>query len=398
MDVSSSQTRSFHQLSVSERIEKLHTDGVVSEGTLEALIGGTAGLSIESADRMIENVIGTYSLPIGIAQHLLVNGTEVMVPMVVEEPSIVAALSSAAKLSRSSGGVLSIQEANILSGQIQLTDLKDVFRAEGILSEHRDRIMAVANDFIPNMVARGGGVRGVEIRPFSEAGMIIVQLHVDTCDAMGANVVNRLCENMADTLANLTGGRAVLRILSNLVDHSLVTARVSIPVSHLHKDGQYSAIIARNIELASKCAELDPYRAATHNKGIFNGIDAVAIATGNDWRAIEAAGHAFAGMGITYKPLAAWRVINAQLDGTLCMPLKVSVVGAQIKAHPTVRIAHEILKFPTARRLAEIMGAVGLLQNFAALRALCSDGICKGHLQLHARCEELARNSNGGTL
>jgi len=356
------------------------------------------GLSVESADHMIENVIGTYSLPIGIAQHLFVNGIEALTPMVVEEPSIVAALSSAAKLCRASGGVISTQEGSILSGQIQLVDLYDVDQAAGVLSEHRDRIVAIANGLIPNMVARGGGVRGVEIRPISEARMVMVQLLVDTRDAMGANVVNRLCENMADTLANLTGGRAVLRILSNLTDHSLVTARASIPVFDLHKDGEKSKVIARDIELASVCAELDPYRAATHNKGIFNGIDAVAIATGNDWRAIEAGGHAFAGIGESYKPLAVWRVVDGELQGTLCMPLKVSVVGAQIKAHPTVRIAHELLSFPNSRRLAEIMGAVGLLQNFAALRALCSDGICKGHLRLHARCEELARHSSGGTL
>jgi hydroxymethylglutaryl-CoA reductase len=357
-----------------------------------------AELSVESAERMIENVIATYSLPIGLAQHLLVNGIGVVVPMVVEEPSIVAALSSAAKLSRASGGVVSTQEGCVLVGQIQLVDLRDVEHAAAILSEHRDRVVAMANQFIPKMVARGGGVRGVEIRPIPEGKMVLVQLLVDTCDAMGANVVNRLCETIADTVANLTGGRPVLRILSNLTDRCLVTARVRIAINELHKDSETSRIIASNIVVASQCAELDPYRAATHNKGIFNGIDAVAIATGNDWRAIEAGGHAFAGMGDGYKPLAVWRMFDGELHGFLCMPLKVSVVGAQIKAHPTVRIAHEILNFPSARRLAEVMGAVGLLQNFAALRALCSDGICRGHLRLHARCEELARHSQGGEL
>ena len=396
MDVSTANIRSFHQLSVLERIEKLRIDGALSEASAQALITREAELSADSADRMIENVVGTFSLPIGIAQHLLVNGTEVITPMVVEEPSIIAALSSAAKLSRASGGVVSIQEGSILIGQIQLTDLSDVQHAVERLNEHRDRVVVLANQYIPRMVARGGGVRGVEIRPIPEAQMVLVQLLVDTCDAMGANVVNRLCENIADTVANLTGGRPVLRILSNLTDRSLVTARVQIAVNTLHKDWEHSQIIARNIVLASQCAELDPYRAATHNKGIFNGIDAVALATGNDWRAIEAGGHAFAGTGQGYKPLAIWRMIDNELHGRLCMPLKVSVVGAQIAAHPTVRISHELLNFPTAKRLAEVMGAVGLLQNLAALRALCSDGICKGHLRLHARCEELARHSTGG--
>jgi hydroxymethylglutaryl-CoA reductase len=339
---------------------------------------------------MIENVVGVMGLPLGLGMNLVVNGKQYIVPMVVEEPSVVAALGSACKLIRQSGGFRAEATDPILIGQIQIVNLKNIEAAKQALREHRRDIVNLANSFHPNMVARGGGAREIELHvhplPSSGKPMLVVHLLVDTRDAMGANLVNGMCEGVAPLIESITGGEVFLRILSNLTDRSLVRASCKIPVDKLGGRG-YSGEQARDgIIVAGDFASVDPYRAATHNKGIMNGIDPVAIATGNDWRAIEAGAHAYAARGGRYSSLTTW---SADEQGNLCgsieIPIKVGIVGAPIESNPTVALNLRLLDVDSATELAQVMGAVGLAQNFAAIRALATEGIQKGHMTLHAR-------------
>jgi hydroxymethylglutaryl-CoA reductase len=344
---------------------------------------------VDHADRMIENVIGVMGLPVGLGLNFLINGREYVVPLVVEEPSIVAALSSAAKLVRNCGGFETRSTEAILIGQIQMVDVPHPARARAALLQRRDEIINLANSLHPNLVARGGGARDIEVMLHpSRTGsdMVVLHLLVDTCDAMGANLVNTMCEGVASLVETIAGGKVLLRILSNLTDRAMVWARCVIPVSELTGKGFTGEQVRDGIIIAAELAAADPYRAATHNKGIMNGVDALALATGNDWRAIEAAAHAYAARGNRYTSLSTWeRNENGDLVGTLEMPIKVGTVGGPLQSNPTVAVNHRLLGVKSARELAEVMGAVGLGQNLAALRALVTEGIQQGHMTLHAR-------------
>lgn len=393
----------FYRLSRPERLTCLARNGWICESDLQALASESATLTPPQANRMVENVVGVFGLPFAVAPNFLINGKQYVVPLVVEEPSIVAALSFAAKLAADSGGIQVETTEPILTGQVQLVGMENADEAAANVLHYRRELLALGNSLQPRMVARGGGLRDLEVtihrprhflRPTcasagSTAGqqdMVVVHLHVDTRDAMGANAVNSLCEAMAPTLEALTGGKACLRILSNLTDQARVLAKVAFEPAVLATDSHSGEAVREGIITASTLAEIDPYRAATHNKGIMNGVDAVAVATGNDWRAIEAAAHAYAARGGRYTSLSRWYAgPDGRLVGELEMPLKVGIIGGNLESNPMVGVAHRLLDVGSARELAGVMGAVGLAQNFSALRALATDGIQRGHMALHAR-------------
>ncbi len=380
----------FYKLSVSQRVRAVRDRGLLTNRDYQALVSGDHTLTVQSADRMIENVIGVMGLPVGLGLNFLVNDREYAVPLVVEEPSIVAALSSAAKLARASGGFRVESTEPVLIGQIQMVDVPHPARAKAALEQRKAEILNLANSLHPNMVARGGGAKDLEvvIHPSSGQGgdMVVVHLLVDTCDAMGANLVNTMCEGVASLVENIAHGKVFLRILSNLTDRAMVRAEVQIPVAALAGRGFDGEQVRDGIILANEFASIDPYRAATHNKGIMNGIDAVALATGNDWRAIEAGAHAWAARGSHYASLTQWtRGEDGALVGILELPLKVGIVGGPLQSNPTVGMNLRMLGVKSARELAEVMGAVGLAQNFSAIRALVTEGIQQGHMTLHAR-------------
>jgi hydroxymethylglutaryl-CoA reductase len=363
--------------------------GWLSAADAELLLQGRHVLSAAAADKIIENVIGVFGMPLAIAPNFIVNGHDCIVPMVVEEPSIVAGVSSAARLARATGGFEASCAESLLAGQVHITGMPDVEAALQSLASGRTELLALANSIHPRLAERGGGVRDIALRHLTlgdGSPLIAVDLLVDTCDAMGANLVNTICEAVAPRIAELGAGDVALRILSNLADRSLVTARVRFRLDDLAAAGFEAASVRDGIVLASDIAGADPYRAATHNKGIMNGVDAVAIATGNDWRAIEAGAHAFAAHGGQYGPLATWSAdASGDLVGEICLPLKVGTVGGGIGANTAAAMGLRISGVGSARELAELMAAVGLAQNFAALKALATSGIQEGHMKLHAR-------------
>ncbi len=391
----SSRIPGFYKYSVAERLNLLRTAEHLSDEDFLLLKNGRNLLRAEDSDKMVENVIGVFGLPLGLGLNFQVNGKDYIVPMVVEEPSIIAAVSSAAKIVREAGGFTAGSSESILIGQIQLMDVKSPAHALQILVQSKDQIINLANSLHPNMIARGGGARDLEVHllPATAAynDMVIIHLLVDTQNAMGANLVNSMCEGVAPLVEKLTGGRVFLRILSNLADRSLVRATCRIPV-HLLNSGDYSGDEVRDgIILANEFAKADPYRAATHNKGIMNGIDPVVIATGNDWRAQEAAAHAYAARGGKYTALTLWeKAENGDLIGQIELPVRVGTVGGPLESNPTVPIVHHILNIQSARELAELLGAVGLAQNMSALKALATEGIQRGHMSLHARSVVMA--------
>jgi hydroxymethylglutaryl-CoA reductase len=363
----------------------------------QAVLAG-AGLQPRQADLMIENVVGTYALPLGIAVNFLINGRDYLIPMAVEEPSVLAAISHAAKSVRAGGGFQTESSEPIMIGQIQVLDMPDLEAARQAVLAHSEELMTLADACGESIVRYGGGARGIEARPFPETSvgpMLVVHLLYDTRDAMGANTINTAVEAMAPRVAELTGGRIVLRILSNLADRRTATARCTIPADALTQPDLPGGEVARLIAEANAFAVADPYRAATHNKGIMNGIDAVCIATGNDWRAIEAGAHSYAAFygkrrGV-YSALTDWHVDeNGDLYGEITLPLAVGTVGGATKVHPTARVAMKILDVRSAAELAEVMACVGLAQNLAAIRALATHGIQRGHMRLHARQVALA--------
>lgn len=399
----------FYQKSIAERTSLIAQWADLSPEEIHAL---HSGLSVAQADKMIENVIGIYNLPLGIGTNFIINGREVLVPMVVEEPSVVAGVSYAARLARSGGGFRTGSTRSIMIAQVQLLGVVDFEQARAKILAAKPELLAAANTS-PTIAARGGGPIDVEVRALPETltePMLVVHLLFDVLDAMGANAVNTAAEAVAPLLERLTGGRALLRILSNLSDQRRAWAEVTIPAetfSSIHASGE--EVIA-GIVHANALALADPYRAATHNKGILNGIDAVAIATGNDWRAIEAGAHAYAARDGQYRGLTEWRVItdnrtsNDQTEGAqrklalygrLEMPLAVGIVGGATRVHPTAQVALKILGVSSARELAEIMVAVGLAQNLAAIRALATEGIQRGHMALHARQVAIAAGASG---
>lgn len=398
MMVDRSRIPSFYKRSVSERLKLLHERDLLDDADYRALLRGRQVLRTNGADKMVENVIGVFSLPLGVGLNFRINGKPYAVPLVVEEPSIIAALSSAAKLVGSAGGFETESTDPILIGQIQIVNVRNSAKAQHALLQHRDEIVNLANSLHPKMLARGGGARDIEviIHSATEHGdMVVVHLLVDTRDAMGANLVNSMCEGVAPLVEKITGGKVFLRILSNLTDRSMVRARVSIPADLLASNGTSGDDVRDGVILAAEFARIDPYRAATHNKGIMNGIDPVAIATGNDWRAIEAAAHAWAGRGNSYTSLTRWyRGDAGELVGTIELPLKVGIVGGPLQSNPAVAINLRMLGVETARELAEVMCAVGLAQNFAAIRALSTEGIQRGHMTLHARSVAMAAGAS----
>ncbi|MEO7350063.1 MAG: hydroxymethylglutaryl-CoA reductase, degradative [Terrimesophilobacter sp.] len=389
----------FYQLSVEERLRELRERGVLSGENYDSLSTGSYILTGMKADRLTENVVGVFSMPMGLGLNFTINGRDHLVPMVVEEPSIIAAVSSAALIVRKCGGFTSVADEPLLIGQVQVLDVPDPDAASRRIVNAKQSILNLANSEHPNMVARGGGAVDLEVyrrgTTATHGELVVVHLIVDTKDAMGANLVNTMCEAVAPLVEELSGGRVFLRILSNLADRAMVRSRAVIPPELLGTEHFSGEQVRDGIVLAGEFAELDIYRATTHNKGVMNGIDAVAIATGNDWRAIEAAAHAYAATTGSYQPLTRWHTDNeGNLVGEITLPLKVGTVGGQVQSNPVVGIAYDILGTRSARELAEVMAAVGLAQNMAALKALSTEGIQPGHMRLHARSVAVAAGAS----
>jgi len=391
----------FYTRTVAERAEVAAQWAGLTPAERATLIG-QSGLSPDLADKLIENVVGVFGIPLGIAANFLINGRDVLVPMVIEEPSVVAGASLIAKLVRLGGGFRTGSTEPEMIGQIQVLDLRDLDAARDAILAHKDDLLAIAACCDKTVVQLGGGPRDIVVRLLSDTAvgpMLIVHLIFDCRDAMGANMVNTACEQLATPIERITGGRVGLRILSNLADRRLAHAECAIPAEVLAFEGYAGERVAQGIVEAWAFAAADPYRAATHNKGIMNGIDPVVIATGNDWRAIEAGAHAYAARSGRYTPLTEWgRDEAGNLVGRLEMPMAVGIVGGTTRAHPTAQVALKLLRVKTARELAEIIVAVGLAQNLAALRALATEGIQKGHMALHARQIAIAAGASGDEI
>jgi hydroxymethylglutaryl-CoA reductase len=393
----------FYNLSLEERRAALAATGLLAPEELAALTGEN-GLAPAQADKMIENVVGLFGLPIGIALNFVVNGREVLVPMAVEEPSVVAGASFMARLARPGGGFSAHVSAPEMIGQMQLLDTPEPHSARLAILEKKAELLAEAAEIDPVLKKLGGGPRDLEVRLMDDSPIgpfLVVHLIYDVRDAMGANAVNTACERLAPRIEGLTGGRVHLRILSNLADRRVARARCTIALDDLAFD-QYSGEQVRDGVIAAYAfAAADPYRAATHNKGIMNGIDPIVIATGNDWRAVEAGAHAYAARSGRYTSLTTWgKDAAGNLVGTIELPMAVGIVGGATKVHPAARAALKLMGVTSASDLAEIIASVGLAQNLAALRALATEGIQRGHMSLHARqvaaaagavCDEIER-------
>jgi hydroxymethylglutaryl-CoA reductase len=390
----------FYDLPARERISLVARWAGLSDEERGVL--GEAGLSLEQADHMIENVVGVFGLPLGIATNFVVNGRDYLVPMAIEEPSVVAGASYAAKLARAGGGFSAHATPPEMIAQIQVLDVIDPWAAHFALLDSREQLLAQANEVDPVIVRLGGGMRGLEVDVIERSAvgpMLDVRLIYDCRDAMGANALNTIAETLAPTVAEIAGGRANLRIISNLADRRLARARCAIPADALAIEGYPGKAVVERIVEAYAFAVSSPYRAATHNKGIMNGIDAVVVAMGNDWRAIEAGAHAYAARTGRYTSLSHWEA-NAQgeLVGTLELPMAVGTVGGATRVHPLAKIALKILRVQSAVELAQVIASVGLAQNLAALRALASEGIQSGHMKLHARQVAVAAGAVGPTI
>ena len=379
----------FYRLPVAERLAQVAAFGELTDEHV-AVLADADPRRLTAADKMIENVIGLFHLPVGVAANFRIDDVDRLLPMVIEEASVVAAASNAAKLLRGGRGIVTDATPSLMIGQIQLCDLPDVVAAAAALEEARPELVQLANDGQPRLVGRGGGARDLEIRVFddTEIGpMVVVHVLVDVCDAMGANLVNGMAESLAPECERLSGGTAYLRILSNLADRRLVRATGRIPLASLGRDdlGYSGADVADRIVKASVFAEVDPYRATTHNKGIMNGVDAFLLATGQDWRAMEAGAHAFCSAEGRYTAMATWRREGDELVGRITLPVQVGVVGGIIKVHPTVKALVALTGARTAADLGRLAASVGLAQNLAAIMALATEGIQRGHMSLHAR-------------
>jgi len=388
----------FYNLTLAERLSELAERGELSTEDLAAL-SGRAGLTPEQADHMIENVVGLHALPLGIALNFIVNGQEVLVPMAIEEPSVVAGASFMAKLARAGGGFIAQADPPEMIGQIQLLCISDLSAARQAILEQKGRLLEEISELDPVLKRLGGGPRDLEVRLFEDSPIgpfLVVHLIYDVRDAMGANAVNTAVERLAPQLETISGGKAHLRILSNLADHRLAQAQCTIPLHELAFDAYPAEDVRDGIIFAWAFAAADPYRAATHNKGIMNGVDPVVIATGNDWRAIEAGAHAYAALSGRYTSLSTWgQDAQGNLVGNLEMPMAVGIVGGATQVHPVARAALKLMGVTTAGQLAEIIVSVGLAQNLAALRALATEGIQRGHMSLHARQVAIAAGAQG---
>jgi hydroxymethylglutaryl-CoA reductase len=380
--------KKFYRMDLAQRLQVLRATSALSAEEL-AVFSSQGGLSAEQADLMIENVVGIYGLPLGIAQHFVINGRTVLVPMAVEEPSVVAAASYMAKLAQAGGGFTAKASAQEMIGQLQILDVADIPAAEKALLAAREQIMAQAAEADPMLVKVGGGPKDLEIRIIEDSPLgsfLVLHLILDVRDAMGANAVNTALERISPLVEQVTGGRVLLRILSNLADRRLAKATCTIPMEALAYDNFSGEEVRDRIIAAWAFAAADPYRAATHNKGIMNGVDAVVIASGNDWRAVEAGAHAYAARSGRYTSLSTWSAdAQGNLLGELEMPMAVGIVGGATRVHPTARAVLKLMGVQKASDLAEIIVSVGLAQNLGALRALATEGIQRGHMALHAR-------------
>ncbi len=403
----SSRIPGFYKLALEERQREICKRTGIELARL-AEVAQSGGLAPEAADKVVENVLGIYGLPFGLALNFTINGQDRLAPMVVEEPSVVAAASNAARMVRGSGGFIADCPSDLMLGQVQLWDVPDDERATRAILGAKAELIEAGARAVPNLIKRGGGPTDLEVRML-EAGMLVVHVSVDCRDAMGANLVNTIAEALGPHLAKLSGGKLGLRILTNLTDQRRVNVRARVKTRELtmgaprdvkrswvpevpKNDGGY---IADAIERASRFAELDHYRAATHNKGIMNGVDSVVIATGNDYRAVEAGAHAYAARNGQYRPLATWRREGDELVGRLEMPMALGTVGGTLRVHPMAQLALELADIKSARELAQLAGAAGLASNLAALRALATEGIQRGHMSLHARSVATAAGALG---
>ncbi|RLG70901.1 MAG: hydroxymethylglutaryl-CoA reductase, degradative [Methanobacteriota archaeon] len=377
-----SQFSGYYKLSPEKRLEFVRQFANLTEEEVD-ILRSVGSLEISQADRMIENVVGTMPLPLGIAVNFRINQKDYLIPMAIEEPSVVAAASYMAKLARNTGGFTANTTPPIMIGQIQLTNVPNPYQTRMKILERKEEILRIANEQDPVLLRFGGGARDVEVRVVQTrvGPMVVTHLLVDTRDAMGANAVNTMAEAVAPYIEEITGGKVYLRIISNLAVHRLARAYVTIK-----KDDIGGEKVVDGIIQAHAFAEADPYRAATHNKGVMNGVDAVVVATGNDWRAIEAGAHAYAARHGEYTTLTHWeKDLDGNLAGSIELPVALGTVGGATKVHPVARVALKILGVKTARELGEVVASVGLAQNLAALRALVSEGIQRGHMSLHAR-------------
>ena len=374
----------FAKLSPTERIEALLKEGLLTWDEAQ-ILKEQKGLPLSIADQLTENVLSTFDLPFSLAPYFLINGRDYVLPMVTEEPSVVAAASFAAKLIQRSGGFTTQVRQRQMIGEIALTDVEDVEVASKRILEDKETLLQLANEAYPSIVKRGGGARDLWVE--NKGDFLIVYLAVDPKEAMGANMLNTMLEALTDRIQKLSGGQALMAILSNLATRSLVSARCAIDFKVLSRNPEEAIELAHRMEQASQLAQVDPYRAATHNKGIFNGIDALVLATGNDWRAIEAGAHAYAAQSGSYKGLSHWtsQPKEKKLYGEITLPMPVATKGGSIGLNPTVQVSHRLLGEPSAIELAGIIASLGLAQNFAALKALVTTGIQAGHMKLQAR-------------
>jgi hydroxymethylglutaryl-CoA reductase len=390
----------FYRLSIEDRVEQVAQWAELTEKERDTL--RAAGLDRDLADRMVENVVGVHGMPLGIATNFRVNGRDYLVPMSIEEPSVIAGASLAAKLVRAGGGFEAHSTPSWMIGQIQVLDVVDPWAARFALLAKRERLFALADQVDPVIQRLGGGMRDLEVDVIADSPvgqMLEVRLIYDCLDAMGANALNTVAETLAPTVAEIAGGRVNLRIISNLADRRLARAKCTIPASALDMKAFPGSDVVERIVEAYAFAAASPYRAATHNKGIMNGVDAVVLATGNDWRAIEAGAHAYAARSGRYTSLSRWeKSPEGDLLGTLEMPMAVGLIGGATRVHPSAKLAVKILGVETARELGEVIAAVGLAQNLAAIRALATEGIQRGHMRLHARQVAIAAGAAGDEI
>ncbi len=416
--MTNSRISGFYNLTLDERRKKIANSSTLHDlSLLDSAL--TTGLSLETALHMVENVIGLYALPLGIGLNFQVNGKDVLVPMVIEEPSVVAGASFMAKLARAKGGFIAQSTEPLMIGQLQVLEINNLHEAKDKILRNKQELIEYIDSFPSSIKKRGGGARDIEVKIIESSpigAFLVVHLIYDVRDAMGANAINAACEQLSPKIEALTGGKVHLKILSNLTDKRITKSKCVIPVKELEigdrggSEGKiqeyqsssetrpyYSGESVRDgIIAAYAFAAADPYRATTHNKGIMNGVDAVVIATGNDWRAIEAGAHAFAARSGQYTSLSTWsKDKEGNLVGELEMPMAVGIVGGATKVHPAAQMAIELMQVKSANELAEIIVSVGLAQNMAALRALATEGIQRGHMSLHARQIAISAGASG---
>jgi hydroxymethylglutaryl-CoA reductase len=383
----------FSKLSLTDRLARLKQFAQLTNEEVSLLSSGDGGLSLGQAEHLIENVVGVFAMPLGLSTHFLIDGRDTVIPMAVEETSIVAAASASAKWVRRNGGFKTRVLGNLIIGQIQFPTVARPTEFAAAINANTTFLIEAANQTVPNLVARGGGIRELRLRTIDRPDggtMAVLHLLCDPCDAMGANLINQVCEALKGPLETLTGERVGLCILSNLVDTKLAEATCEI--------SDITPELGQAIEEATLFANLDPYRCTTHNKGVMNGIDPVLIATGNDWRAVEAGIHAYMSVGSTYRSITEWTYRDGKLRGRFLAPLAVGTVGGVTRIHPMAQLCLKILGVQRSEDLARICAATGLAQNLAALRALCSEGIVKGHMRLHAANLAIAAGADKNEL